>query len=101
MAMDYLDRQSEEVKAVFSLVDRVERTMRTAQEHYRPSIRQERFLTGYEVCQYLHLSVRTLQTLRDRREIPFTVVGERTILYPEAGIRQMLMKNYHPAEEPF
>lgn len=101
MPMDYLNQESEEVKAAFSQIGRAERTMRTAAEHYRPSIRQQRYLTGYEVCQYLHLSVRTLQTLRDRREIPFTVVGERTILYPETGIREMLMKNYHPAEDPF
>lgn len=99
--MDYLDRKSEEVKAAFSQIDRMERTMRTAAEHYRPCIGQQRYLKSCEVCQYLHISMRTLQTLRDRREIPFTVVGERTILYPEAGIGQMLIKNYHPAEDPF
>lgn len=101
MPMDYLNQESDEVKAAFSQIDRAERTMRIAAEHYRPSIRQERYLTGEELCDYLHISVRTLQTLRDRRKIPFTVVGERTILYREAGIRDVLMKNYHPTEDPF
>ena len=101
MPMDYLNQESDEVKAAFSLIDRAERTMQTAAEHYQPSIRQERYLTGEELCEYLHISVRTLQTLRDRREIPFTVVGERTILYSETGIREVLLKNYHPAADPF
>ncbi|WP_337939558.1 helix-turn-helix domain-containing protein [Alistipes finegoldii] len=54
-----------------------------------------------DVADYLHISVRTLQTLRDTRKIPFTVVGERTILYPEVGVREILTKNYRPAEDQF
>ena len=54
-----------------------------------------------DVADYLHISVRPLQTLRDTRKIPFTVVGERTILYPEVGVREILTKNYRPAEDQF
>ena len=39
--------------------------------------------------------------LRNTRRIPFTVVGERTFLYPETGIREILQTNYRPAEESF
>ena len=101
MLMDYLSRESHEVKTALSQIECAERTMQAVAEHYQPSIRQERYLTGEEVCEYLHISVRTLQTLRDTRQIPFTVVGERTILYPEAGIRETLMQNYRPTEDPF
>ena len=70
-------------------------------DNYRPSVLGERYLTGDEVCEYLHISSRTLQTLRGTRQIPYTVVGERTIIYPEAEIRETLCKNYRPAEDPF
>ena len=60
-----------------------------------------RYLTGAEVCEYLHISPRTLQTLRDTRQIPFTVVSERNILYPESAIRETLTKNYRPTQDPF
>ena len=48
-----------------------------------------------------HLSPRTLQTLRDRRQIPFTVLGNRLLLYPESGIRAVLDRNLRPAAGEF
>ena len=38
-------------------------------------------------------------TLRDRRQIPFTVLGNRLLLYPESGIRAVLDRNLRPAAE--
>lgn len=101
MSTDYLTMNDDEVKTLFGQIAEVVKALQTASVNYRPSICSERYLTGAEVCEYLHVSVRTLQTLRDRRELPFTVVGERTILYPESGIREVLNKNYRPAEDPF
>lgn len=95
--MDYLNRESDEVRAAFSQIDRAEKILRLAEATDCPSIRAERYLSGEELCDYLHISVRTLQALRDTRKIPFTVVGERTILYPEAGVKEILTKNYRPA----
>ena len=51
------------------------------------------------IARDLHLSPRTLQTLRDRRQIPFTVLGNRLLLYPESGIRAVLDRNLRPAAE--
>lgn len=99
MSVDYLNRESDEVKTAFSQIDRAEKILRMAEMTDCPSIRAEHYLSGEELCDYLHISVRTLQTLRDTRKIPFTVVGERTIIYPEAGIREILKKNYRPAKE--
>lgn len=43
-----------------------------------------------EVCEYRHISLRTLQNLQDmRRRIPFTSVGEGLIIYPESGIQEV------------
>ena len=101
MSTDYLTMDDDEVKTLFGQIAEVVKALQIASVNYRPSICSERYLTGDEVCEYLHISVRTLQTLRDRRELPFTVVGERTILYPESGIREVLNKNYRPAEDTF
>ena len=93
MALDYLSPESDEVKEALSDIRETEQALKTAAENYRPTIREERYLSSAEVCQYLHVSLRTLQTLRDTRQISFTLVGERTILYPETGIRETLLKN--------
>ena len=66
MAMDYLTKESEEVRQAFSSLDRTALVLRQAAENYSPSIQSKRYLTGEEVCEYLHISPRTLQTLRTR-----------------------------------
>ena len=101
MTSDYLTMESEEVKAFFAFIDRAVETLRLADKNYRPTIGMENYLTGDEVCDLLHISSRTLQTLRDMRQISFTVISERNILYPEAGIREILMRNYRPAQDQF
>lgn len=98
MALDYLTMESDEVKEAFALLGRIERALKKAAENYTPSIRRERYLSGSEVCEYLHLSPRTLQTLRDTRQIPYTVISGRLFLYPESGIRNVLKQHYRPAE---
>lgn len=101
MGGDYLTMESGDVKSIFTAIDQARKTLQLAVANYRPLIGPERYLTGEEVCEYLHISSRTLQTLRDTRQIPFTVVSERNILYPELGIRETLTKNYRPTRDPF
>ena len=93
MSMDYLTPESDEVKQAFVRLGQIERALCRAAENYVPPIREERYLTGRDVCDYLHISPRTLQTLRDTRQIPYTV-----FLYPEAGIRKVLIRNLRPVE---
>lgn len=97
MAMDYLTKESEEIRQAFSSLDRTESTLQKAEVNYTPSIKGERYLTGEEVCEYLHISPRTLQTLRDTRQIPYTTVSDRVFLYPESGIREVLEQNCREA----
>jgi len=101
MPLDYLNEASDEVQRLFTRLDDVECTLRKASEERRPMIGEELYLTGEEVCTRLHLSPRTLQTLRDRRQIPFTVLGNRLLLYPESGIRTVLDRNLRPAADEF
>ena len=101
MPLDYLNEASEEVQRLFARLDSVELTLRKASEERRPMIGEERYLTGEEVCTRLRLSPRTLQTLRDRRQIPFTVLGTRLLLYPESGIRAVLDRNLRAAAGEF
>lgn len=99
MAMDYLTKESEEIRQALSLLDRTERALKQAEASYQPSIKNERYLTGEEVCEYLHISPRTLQTLRDTRQITYTTVSDRVFLYPESGIREVLERNRREVKE--
>ena len=84
---DYLNSESEEVKTALAQLSEAKQALQQARDNYRPSIRDERYLTGEEVCRYLHVSPRTLQTLRDTRQIPFTVISGQGILYPETNFQ--------------
>ena len=99
MSWDFLNSESEEVKRAFSRISETEKALRKVLDNYRPSVMKERYLTGEEVCIYLHISPRTL--LRDTRQIPFTVIGGRNIVYPESGIRETLLDNMRHVEKPF
>ena len=101
MSWDFLNSESKEVKKAFSQISETEKALRKALDNYRPSVMKERYLTGEEVCAYLHISPRTLQNLRNSRQIPFTVIGGRYIIYPESGIRETFLKNLRPTEDPF
>ena len=65
-----------------------EETLQLAAANYQPLIGSERYLTGEEVCEYLHISPRTLQNLLDTRPIPFTVIGGQNIICPESDVRK-------------
>ncbi len=101
MSWDYLNSESDEVKRAFSQISETEKALRKALDNYRPSVMKERYLTGEEVYAYLHISPRTLQNLRNTRQIPFTFIGGRNIIYPESGIRETRLNNMRHVEEPF
>ena len=101
MSWDYLNSENEEVKKAFSRISETEKALRKAIDNYRPSVMKERYLTGEEVCAYLHISPRTLQNLRDTQQIPFTVIGGRNITWPESGTRETRLDSMRQREEPF
>ena len=94
-----MNDESKEIRESFAKISETEKALRKAFDNYRPSVTGEYYLNGDEVCDYLHISPRTLQTLRDRRQIPFSVISGRVFLYPESGIRDLLGLNLKPAEK--
>ena len=60
--LDYLNSESEEVKTALAQLSEAKQALQQAKDNYRPSVLDERYFTGEEVCRYLHISPRTLQT---------------------------------------
>lgn len=59
----------------------------------KPTINLENLLDGQDIMQMLHVSPRTLQTLRSNGTIPYTRIG-RKIYYLRQDIEQVLRDNY-------
>lgn len=53
----------------------------------------ENLLDGQDIMQILHISPRTLQTLRSNGTIPYTRIG-RKIYYLKEDIQRILRDNY-------
>lgn len=59
----------------------------------KPNIDLENLLDGQDIMQMLHVSPRTLQTLRSNGTIPYTRIG-RKIYYLREDIERILWNNY-------
>ena len=68
-------------------IKRTGKNLEAAAARIRPTIADEHYLSGDEVCRMLHVSKRTLQTLRDEKAIPYTSITSvgGKLLYPESG----------------
>jgi len=97
---ELITRESERFSELLSQIDKATDGVTTVCKRHRPTLADERYLSGEEVMAYLHVSPRTLQTLRDNRIIAFTTIGGK-ILYPERQLQKVLYDNYRPPEEPF
>jgi len=62
-------------------------------DNNKPTINLEELLDGQDIMQLLHISPRTLQTLRSNGTIPYTRIG-RKIYYLRQDIEQVLRNNY-------
>ena len=93
---DIITKESEEFKELTGWIKRTGKSIEAAASRIRPTIADEHYLSGDEVCRLLHISKRTLQTLWDEKAIPYTsvtAVGGK-LLYPESGLHEVLKKNY-------
>ena len=97
---DLITKESAEFKELAGQLRTAHQNVVAVREKHRPSIADERYLSGEEVMEYLHISPRTLQTLRDNRVIGVTTIGGK-ILYPERELQKVLYDNYQPPEPPF
>ncbi len=91
-------KDTEEFKQLLGRIENARAGVRTVTENHRPILDGEYYLSAYEVMEYLHVSPRTLQTLRDTRTIAFTTVMGK-ILYPERELNRVLTENYRPPQK--
>ena len=96
----YIGFESEEFKELEEQIEQALNDTQSVRDKYRPSLADKRYLSGEEVMEYLHISPRTLQNLRDNRIICFTTIRGK-ILYPEDELKQVLHQNYRSPELPF
>ncbi|MDH6310318.1 hypothetical protein M2451_003092 [Dysgonomonas sp. PFB1-18] len=96
----YIGFESEEFKELEGQIEQTLDDVQNVRNKYRPSFADKRYLSGEEVMEYLHISPRTLQNLRDNRIICYTTIGGK-ILYPENELEQVLHQNYRSPELPF
>ncbi|MCC8089188.1 MAG: helix-turn-helix domain-containing protein [Rikenellaceae bacterium] len=83
----------EETEKVMLLLKRINK-----ESFDKKPIGSERYLNGEEVMKNLSICPRTLQNLRDTRQIPYTIFGHK-ILYPESEIDAILKSNYYAPYE--
>lgn len=96
----YIGFESEEFKELEGQIEQALDDVQSVRDKYRPSLADKRYLSGEEVMEYIHISPRTLQNLRDNRIICYTTIGGK-ILYPEDELEQVLHQNYRSPELPF
>lgn len=88
---DIITKDSEEFKDLTGWIRRAGKAAEEATARIRPTIAYEHYLTGDDVCERLHISRRTLQTLRDENMVSYTTIGGK-ILYPESGLYEVLKR---------
>ena len=89
---EIITKDSEEFKELTGWIKRTGKAVEEATERIRPTIADEHYLAGDDVCTMLHISRRPLQTLRDQKLVPYTTTGGK-LLYPESGLYELLKKN--------
>ena len=95
---EYLNRNSETVKAFFTENSKLIDLLKQIRQNYRMPLDGEYYITNDQLSQLLHLSKRTLQDYRDKGVLPFIAL-EGKILYRESDIEQLLQLNYVKAFE--
>lgn len=90
--MELLDRKSAEIAQFFTVLDEMLDSVSQALKNRTPHLNGEKFLTNKDVCQMLHVSLRTLQDWRDNRIIPFIQIKGK-ILYRESEIIKLIQNN--------
>lgn len=99
MLMEYLTDETPEIANVLDSIEDAVQLLHSIHREIPVAAVKEHCMTGDEVCRFLHISTRTLQNLRDKRMIPYTTIGSKSIVYPKSLILQILRKNYRPATD--
>lgn len=91
--MDLITKDSNTTSVLFSSLDNIVKSVEQIVANYRPILGGERYLTGDEVCEKLHVSKRTLQEYRDTKLIGYVQLPGK-IIYRESDIEELLENHY-------
>lgn len=91
--MDLITKDSNTTQVLFSSLDRVLENVEYMITNYRPVLGGERYLTGDEVCEMLHISKRTLQDYRATGLLGYVQLPGK-ILYKESELENILEEFY-------
>lgn len=91
--MDLITKDSNTTSVLFSSLDNIVKGVEQIVANYRPILGGERYLTGDEVCEKLHVSKRTLQEYRDTKLIGYVQLPGK-IIYRESDIEELLENHY-------
>jgi len=95
---DVLGNNSPEIKELLALVQQAEENIEQSLLINKPGLNGERYLNNKQVCDILHISMRSLQDYRDKGKISFYKI-EGKIMYAESDVYKMLEENYYKAWE--
>uniref|UniRef100_UPI00333EBB8C helix-turn-helix domain-containing protein n=1 Tax=Empedobacter brevis TaxID=247 RepID=UPI00333EBB8C len=87
-----IGNSNEDMLALLEAVVSIKNELLYIGEYFHPLLKGEIYLTGEQVCEMLHISIRTLQQYRDDGLIPFIKL-ERKILFRESDIIRVLERN--------
>lgn len=84
---EIITKDSEEFKKLTGWIKKAGKSVEDATARIRPTVADEHYMTGDDVCAMLHISRRTLQTLRDEKLVPYTTIGGGTALPGKFPVR--------------
>ena len=87
--IDLILKLSQEIKTIKAYLQQYQKT--------RLERFNESWIDGQDVMQSLHISKRTLQTLRDNGTLPYSRVNGK-FFYKLSDIEKMLEANYQPSK---
>jgi excisionase family DNA binding protein len=96
--MDLITKNSDFYISIIQKIEEAGTAIEALIANYHPPLHNERYLTGREVSQKLHISRRTLQEYRSNGQIAYCMAGGK-ILYRESDIEKWLTSNYQPAQK--
>ena len=96
MTDDLITRTTEDFRDLRKRLTEALRLTERLIEERRPSIFNEINQPGQEVRSIFDISKRSLQTYRDERIIPYTMLGGK-FLYPQSAILEVLERHFRKA----
>lgn len=97
--MEIINKKTPEISRLYDKMNELHYIIKTSMEKRTPHLNGEKCLTNKDVCEQLHLSLRTLQEYRDSGKIGYIQISGK-ILYRESDILKLLNDNYYPKYTP-